>query len=112
MDTFTMIGGTVGLALLILIAGAWMLTTAWRLLTEDTNDDRAPRVLAFRSPSGRVASDPQGDHNRALLALQQDHERRIAARRREAAEVAIFRAVKRGTHGDADASHAVSPDVA
>ena len=107
MPTYTMVTGTVGLAVLILIAGTWMLRTAWALLTEDP-DDRTARVLPF-SPSGRVATDRQGDHNAALLALWQDHQRRFAARQREQAEVAIFRAVKRGAAGPDRSGGAVPP---
>ena len=96
--------GTVGLAILSLTAGLVFIQICARYLPEefeseardaDTTDVRMVR------PSGYVADHGSGTHNRALLQVQQDLQRDLLQRRREAADLAIFRAVKGGQFGSA-----------
>jgi hypothetical protein len=96
--TFSIYAGTIGFAVLVLIAGWFALGWVMRLLPEDDHDDHEAGVRGVW-PSGQVAADRPGDHNRALLTLQQDVERRRAQQRRDAADREVFDAIKRGQVG-------------
>jgi hypothetical protein len=106
MATYTIYAGTIGFALVTLVVGWALFSVVNQLLPLEEPDDRDAGVRGVR-PSGQVAQDRGGDHNRVLLQVQQDLARDCARRRREAADLAVFHAVKRGQVGPSAESRAV-----
>lgn len=88
--------GTVGLAVLLLIAGAWALRVAMRALEGPRATDAPAMVVR---PTGPPRSDPgprlRWESGLALQAVQRDSAARLERRKRER-DAAIFTAVKRG----------------
>lgn len=74
--------GTVGVAILALVAFGYLVRIGRRALGgNDAEETHLPAVSA----SGRVATNRVGDYNSALLALQQEQRRRELIRRVDAA---------------------------
>ena len=91
--------GTVGFAVLVLIAGGWMLQVAWRALKGDRHGAADPPAVVVRpdqSTPAHVGPRLRWESDLALRAVQCDQAARLERRKREAADVATFRAVKRG----------------
>lgn len=101
MTTVQIIAGTIGLAVMVLFVGWWLLEYVRHVLPEES-DACSARVLDFR-PSGQVASNDGGAHNRDLFAVQQDEHRRELRRRLHAAtkDRGPARLASRGVPSDA-----------
>lgn len=98
--------GTVLLAMVLIAVSAWALIYAMGAL-EDHGADETAVSIDGRTP-GRLADHVGWQDQRTLHALSQDQQRRLAERRREAAEAALFRICKSAstTQGHRDPNQA------